>query len=156
MGIFGTNQPVRRSRIFSLHALNSLPFFRHMMKKILPLAALALLTGCEATFTNLTPKSQVRNASNLYQVEVAFNSSRQALRWDSIDAQIMVGPEFYKMRQTLGMDNRWEGLIPVPPGTNQVYYRYKFDFRYNAFGNSKPDSAVSGQYNLHILDQGKP
>jgi hypothetical protein len=57
------------------------------------------------------------------------------------------------MRPTLLMTNRWEGLIPVSPGTNLIHYRYKFDFQYNAVGPARPDSALSPQYSLRILDK---
>src|SRR2546425_11007637 len=108
-----------------------------MLKKfpvacLLPL--LLLVSGCATTFTNLTPQRQPRNANNLYPVEVALDSRQQTLRWDSIKPHIVVGREFYPMRPTLLMTNRWEGLVPVPPGTNLVHYRYKFNFDYNALG----------------------
>ena len=123
-----------------------------MLKKILPLLLVPLLAGCEATFTNLTPRQQSRNPDNQYPVEVSLNSRQQTLRWESIRPQIMVGNNYYPMRPTLMMKNRWEGLVPVPPGTNTVHYRYKFDFDYNAFGSPRADSALSPEYTLRILD----
>ncbi|MCU0785130.1 MAG: hypothetical protein MUF81_13995 [Verrucomicrobia bacterium] len=112
-----------------------------------------LLAGC-ATFTNLTPQRQARNANHLYPVEVAFNTRQQSLRWESIQPFVNVGADFYPMRPTLLMNNRWEGLVPVPPGTNTVRYRYKFDFKYNAVGNQpQNDSAISPEYSLRILDR---
>ena len=125
-----------------------------MLKKILPLLLLPLLlAGCTATFTNLTPKQQVRNANNLYPVEVAFNSRQQSLRWDSIKPQILIDGQFYPMRPTLLMTNRWEGLVPVPDGSSVVHYQYKFDFLNNAFGPAEPNSASSQVYTLRILGQ---
>ena len=110
-----------------------------------------LLAGC-ATFTNLTPQRQVRNANNLYPVEVAFNTRQQSLRWDSIQPFVNVGPDFFPMRPTLLMNNRWEGLVPVPPGTNTIRYRYKFDFKYNVVGDQpQSDSAISPEYTLRVL-----
>jgi hypothetical protein len=50
------------------------------------------------------------------------------------------------------MTNRWEGLVQVPAGTDVVHYRYKFDFSYNAMGGPKPDSALSPEYTLRILE----
>jgi hypothetical protein len=124
-----------------------------MLKKALPLLLLPLLfAGCRATFTNLTPQQQFRNTNNLYSVEVALDSRQQTLRWDSIKPQIVVGTEFYPMRPTLLMTNRWEGLVPVPARTNIVHYRYKFDYEYTAMGKPKPDSALSSEYTLRILD----
>lgn len=125
-----------------------------MLKKILPIAVLALLfTGCNATFTNLTPKQQVRNEDGLYPVEVALNTRQGTLRWDSIEASILVGKNLYPMRQTLLMPNRWEGFVPVPAYTNKVSYRYKMDFLYNDFGGPKKDSALSEPFHLLILDE---
>ncbi len=125
-----------------------------MLNKILPVALLAvLLTGCNATFTNLTPKQQVRNENGLYPVEVSMNTRQGTLRWDSIEPKILIGTNYYPMRATLLMSNRWEGLVPAPAGTNIVYYRYRLDFLYNDFGGPKPDSALSPQYRLLILDE---
>src|SRR5258706_245447 len=126
-----------------------------MFKKMLPVLGLPLLllVGVATSFTNLTPQHQVRTPSNLYQVEVAFTSPQQTLRWESIKPQIVSGSEFYTMRPTLLMTNRWEGLVPVPPGSKSVHYRYKFDFDYNAFGKPKADSALSPEYTLKILDK---
>src|SRR6266446_391853 len=125
-----------------------------MLKKFLPVLSLSLLlTGCNATLTNLTPQHQVRNANNLYPVEVALASRQQTLRWESIRPQIMVGTEYYSMRPTLLMTNRWEGLVPVPPASKVVQYRYKFDYRYNSMGGPLADSILSPEYTLRITDK---
>jgi len=123
-------------------------------KKLLPLLPALLLTGCAATFTNLTPQLQTRNASNLYPVEVAFDSRQQSLLWETIHPYVLANGELYPMRPTPMMRNRWEGLVPVPSGTNGVSYRYKFSYLYNTFGAPpQSDSTVSPAYKLQILDQ---
>ena len=125
-----------------------------MSKRFLPLCFAPLfLAGCTSVFTNLTPTVQPRNTNNLYSVEVAMTSRQQSLRWDSIRPQIVVGKDYYPMRPTPMMTNRWEGLVPVPPGTDQVHYHYKFDFDYNAFGSPRPDSATSPEFTLKISEQ---
>jgi len=132
--------------------------YRFMLMKsrsVLLLPLLLLISGCQATFTNLTPQHQERNANNLYPVEVSLNSRQQTLLWNSIKPQIVVGTEFYPMRPTRLMTNRWEGLVPVPAGTNLVHYRYKFDYNYNAMGAPRSDSALSTEYTLRILDNPK-
>jgi len=124
-----------------------------MLKKFLPLlVAPLLLVGCQATFTNLTPHQQLRTTNNLYRVEVALASRQQTLRWDSIKPKIVVGTDTYPMRPTLLMTNRFEGLVPVPASTSLIHYHYKFDFNYNAMGGPQPDSAVSSDYTLKVLD----
>ena len=124
-----------------------------MSKSLLPFLGFLLLTGCTSVFTDLTPQTQVRNTNNLYTVECSMNSRQQALRWDSIRPHILVGTEVYQMRPTLLMTNRWEGLVPVSPGTNLVHYRYKFDFEYNAMGGARANSALSPEYSLRVLDR---
>jgi hypothetical protein len=124
-----------------------------MLKKSLPLLSLSLLlAGCATQFTNLTPQQQVRETNNLYAVEVAFNTRQQTVRWQSIQPKVVVGTEFYEMRPTPFMTNRWEGLIPVPPDTSVVHYHYKFDFRYNRMGTPGNDNAVSRDYTLRIME----
>ena len=124
-----------------------------MLKKFLPALLVPLtLTGCTATFTNLTPLHQTRNTNNLYAVEVALTTRQQSLRWETIRPQVLVGDHSYPMRSTQLMTNRWEGLVPVPANANLIHYRYKFDFEYNTLGKPKPDSALSQEYTLQILD----
>ena len=125
-----------------------------MLKKSLPLLLLSLLlAGCATQLTNLTPLQQVRNDNNLYPVEVAFNTRQQTLRWQTIEPKIIVGSESYEMRPTPLMTNRWEGLIPVPPETRVVRYRYRFDYQYNRMGNPGMDNSISPEYTLRIIDQ---
>ncbi len=124
-----------------------------MFKRFLPVIFLPLLlTGCNATFTNLTPQRQERSTNNFYLVEVALASRQQTMRWDSIKPQIMICTKYYPMHPTLLMTNRWEGFVPVPAGSSQVNYRYKFDFHYNAMGAPRADSALSPEYTLRIID----
>ncbi len=123
-----------------------------MLKKLLPLLFVPLLMGCQATLTNLTPQTRTRNSDNLYMVEVALASRQQTLRWDSIKPQVVVGSDFYPMRPTKLMTNRWEGLLPVPSNANVIHYHYKFDFNYNAVGAPRSDSVLSKEYTLRIMD----
>jgi hypothetical protein len=129
----------------------TLPAYMRNLNTVWPVVLLPLvLAGCATTFTNLRPLLQERNADNQYPVEVAFDSSRQTLRWESIRPRIIVGTEAYPMQPTPLMTNRWEGFVPVPPGATVVRYHYKFDFTYNSFGQPKADSVVSSEYTLRI------
>ncbi len=125
-----------------------------MLKKFLAVLPLLLLAGCATSFTRLTPLEQPRNPNNLYPVEVVFNSSQQSLRWESIQPNVLVNGVLYPMRPVPMMQNRWDGFVPVPPGTNSVSYRFKFDYLYNSFGQPpKPNSSFSPAYKLTIIDQ---
>ncbi len=124
-----------------------------MSKKSLPVLLLSLLlAGCATEITNLSSLHQQRNPNNLYPVEASFNSRQQTIRWQSIQPHILVGTESYDMRPVPLVSNRWEGLIPVPTGTRNVEYRYKFDYQYNRMGAPGTDSALSRKYMLQILD----
>ena len=124
------------------------------LSSVLLLALLAAGCSTTATITNLTPQEEFRNANGLYPVDAALASKQQTLRWNTIRPQVVVETEFYPMRPTPLMTNRWETLVPVPPDRNVVYYRFKFDFDYNDFGSpGKSDSKLSQVYRLHIIDK---
>jgi hypothetical protein len=124
-----------------------------MWKKIVPVVPALLLVGCATTFTRLSPLEQPRNAYNQYPVEVAFNTSQQSLRWDSIKPYVLVNGDLYPLRPVKMLTNRWEGFVPVPAGNNTVSYRFKFDYLYNSFNSApKPDSAWSPSYQLKVTD----
>jgi hypothetical protein len=126
-----------------------------MLKKFLPLLPVLLLVGCTtAAFTRLTPNQQPRNPDNLYPVEAAFDTQEQALRWDSIQAYILVNGQSIPMRQVPMVKDRWEGLLPLPAGASSINYRFKFDYLYNNFASApKPNSISSKLYTLKIVDQ---
>ena len=125
-----------------------------MWKKSLLLLPVLLLAGCAtATFTRLTPNAQPRNANNLYPVEAIFTSQQQSLRWDSIKAYVLVNGQTLPLRPVPLVQNRCEGLLPVPAGVNAVNYRFKFDYLYNNFGTApKPNSVSSKVYTLKVMD----
>ena len=120
-------------------------------KKFLPLVPALLLAGCASTFTRLTPLEQPRNPDNVYPVEVAFNTSQQSLRQDSIKPFVVVNGVPSRLQAVPMVQNRWQGYISVPPNTNSVHYRFKFDYLYNSIGSApKPNSAYSPEYRLRI------
>jgi hypothetical protein len=126
-----------------------------MLKKFLPLLPMVLLAGCvSGTFTRLTPNEQPRNPNNLYPVEVEFNSTQQALRWDSIKSYVIVNGQPAPMHPVPLVKNRWEGLVQVPPGAGSVQYKFKFDYLYNNFGTvPQPNSEASRMFTLKVLEQ---
>lgn len=133
-----------------------LTYLGDMLKKFLPFLPILLLAGCSTTgqFTRLTPNAQPRNVNNLYPVEVAFDSKQQALRWESIKPFVIVNGEPLPLRPVPMVENRWEGLVPVPPGQNTVNYKFKFDYLYNAFDKApQPNSESSRTYTLTVVDQ---
>lgn len=125
------------------------------LKNFLLLLPVLLLAGCATgKFTRLSATQQPRNPDNLYPVEVAFTSKQQSLRLDSIQPYVLVDGQAFPLRPVPVVQNRWEGLIPVPPTKKVATYRFKFDYLYNAFGKDpQRDSAWSPSYSLKIVGQ---
>lgn len=139
-------------------ALTATSETRSTMRKTLQfggLLAAALLVGCgtTSTVTQLSPRTQTRNAEGLYPVEVEFRSNMQALRKETLKPYLQVGENSYPMRRTPRLAHRWETLLPVPATTNAVTYRVKVDFEYNSFPSPKPDSVLSQPYQLQIREK---
>ncbi|HEY3763023.1 MAG TPA: hypothetical protein VGN23_14860 [Verrucomicrobiae bacterium] len=124
------------------------------MKKFLLLLPVLLMAGCATQFTRLSPLEQPRNANNFYPVEVEFDSNQQAMRLDTIKPYVLVDGELYPLHQVPLLNNRWEGFVSVPTTSDEVDFRFKFDYLYNNFGSQpKPSSAYSPLYKMKILDQ---
>ena len=119
------------------------------------LLAAALLAGCgtTSTITQLSPRTQTRNAEGLYPVEIEFRSNLQALKKETLKPYLQVGESNYPMRRTQRMEHRWETLLPIPASTNRVDYRVKVDFEYNAIPVAKPDSVLSAPYQLQVREK---
>jgi hypothetical protein len=123
-----------------------------MKKFLLLLLTPFLFVGC-STITNLTPATQPRNATGLYPIEAKWDSRQQSIRPQSFKPSVMVGLESYPMRKTPLMKNRWETLVPISADKNMINYRFKFDFEYNAIPQPRPDSILSREYQLGIVDR---
>lgn len=119
------------------------------------LMAAALLIGCgtTSTITQLSPRTQTRNAEGLYPVEIEFRSNMQALKKETLKPYLQVGENNYPMRRTPRMEHRWETLLPVPATTNLVNYKVKVDFEYNAIPVAKSNSVLSAPYQLQIREK---
>jgi hypothetical protein len=116
------------------------------------LLALALtLGGCATTtLTNLTATAQPRNPNNLYLIEYQWDTTKQAVRPDSIKPVVITGFETYEMRQVLNMSNRWEALVPIPLTKNSLTYSFKVEYEFNRFGKPGKSSVRSPDYTLTI------
>lgn len=119
------------------------------------LLAAAMMAGCgtTSTVTQLSPRTQTRNAEGLYPVEIEFRSNMQALRKETLKPYLQVGEDNYPMRRTPRMEHRWETLLPVPATNSLVNYKVKVDFEYNAIPSPKPDSVLSPPYQLQIREK---
>jgi hypothetical protein len=121
---------------------------------LLFLLSFLLFAGCVSTSTtNLTPSRQVRSPDGLYPFEVAWKSTQQSLKDESLKAYLIMGHDTYPMEPTKVVKNRWETQIPIPADVKFVTYRYKFDFEFYGIGNPKKDSKLSPSYELKIVDK---
>jgi hypothetical protein len=124
-----------------------------LMRKFAWIAAIVAvaLTGCATSrITNLTTSRQPRNATGLYPVEFAWDSSQQTIIEGSVKPYVLIGFDSYPMRPALNIRNRWETVIPVAADKNTVIYRFKVDYEYRAFGKPQKSSRLSPDYRLDI------
>lgn len=126
-----------------------------MRKFSLFAALLALIVaGCAGSrVTNLTTTRVPRNATGLYPVEFVWDSNQQTIIPGTIKPYAVVGYEFYPMRPSLGISNRWETVIPAGPDKNSVIYNFKVEYEYRTFGKPAKSSKLSPSYKLEILDK---
>jgi hypothetical protein len=111
------------------------------------------LTGCSTTtMTNLTPSRLPRKDNNQYTFEVDYNTRQQSLIQESMQGYVIVDGERYPMQRVPMLNNRWEGIVPVPPDQEVVTYRYRFDYQYRGIPEARRDSKESSYHQLFILD----
>jgi hypothetical protein len=116
--------------------------------------AAVVLSGCTTSrVTNLTTTRHPRNATGLYPVEFVWDTSQQTVIEGSIKPYVVVGYDFYPMRPSLGISNRWETVIPVPADKNSVFYHFKVDYQYRTFGKPEKSSKLSPSYRMDIVDK---
>lgn len=124
------------------------------LKAWVPLTLLILGTGCLSTrITNLTPRQVARPPDGLVSLEAHWDSTLRAIREDSFRPYVVVGGQTYPMQRTPLTSNRWEALVPVPPGQRFVNYYFKFDYEVQGLGKRRPDSRLSAGYQLEILER---
>lgn len=111
-----------------------------------------LLAGC-STVTNLTPSQHIRNDTALYPFEVEWVSKQKALLPETVKAYVIIDFDSYPMERTRFMKNRWETLVPVPAETQELTYRYKFDYQYQGMPAPRADSKLSPPYQLTIIER---
>jgi hypothetical protein len=126
-----------------------------MRKFALIVAVCALvLSGCVTSqITNLTATRLPRNASGVYPVEFAWDSSQQSIIESSIKPSVIIGTDVYPMRPALSIANRWETVIPIPADKNFTVYHFKVDYQYRDFGRVEKSSRLSNSYRLDIVDK---
>lgn len=124
-----------------------------IIQPALAFAIVILFSGCTTTISNLTPSQLERNPNNLYPFEVTFDTKQKTVRDQSLKPFVMIGTQLYPMQAAPMLKNRWEAQVPIAASTNHVYYRYKFDYNYDRFGNPGEGSRLSPTYQLEIVDK---
>lgn len=126
------------------------------MRKLALFAALlsVFLSGCATSrVSNLTPTRYPRNATGMYPIEFQWDSNQQTQIPTSIKPYVVIGYDFYPMRPSLGISNRFETVIPIGPDKNSVIYSFKTEYEYRTFGKPQKSSKLSPSYKLEIVDK---
>mgnify|MGYP001179849852 FL=1 len=115
------------------------------------LLSLFLLVGCiHQKITNLTPGALPRNNSGFYPVEIIWESNQHTVRHETVKPHVMIGTNSFAMKHTQLMTNRWEALVPVGPAANELRYRIKVNWQYNAVPVPAANSQLSEEFLLRI------
>ncbi len=110
-----------------------------------------LFMGCVyQRITNLTPGALPRNVSGFYPVEIIWESNQSTVRHESVKPQVMIGTNSFAMKNTQLMTNRWEALVPIGPAANELRYRIKVNWKYNAIPVPSANSQLSEEFILRI------
>ncbi|HTI70768.1 MAG TPA: hypothetical protein VMF06_12435 [Candidatus Limnocylindria bacterium] len=129
------------------------------MKEVLAaslVAATVLIAGCsnlsttQVSNTNLTPRQVPANPNSIYLFETTFDSIRRGVDPSSVKVWVMVDTQLYPMARVPNTANRFEALVPLPPGRTNIPYKYKFEFAYPGVGTRLVNSDLSPEYRLVI------
>jgi hypothetical protein len=117
---------------------------------VVPAVLLALAgTGCTGSRnTNLTPRDLPAAPDSSYLFETSFDSHRRGVDPASVKAWVMLDLALYPMQRVPNTDSRFEALVPLPLGRNNIPYRYKFEFAYPGTLNRQFNSTWSQEYRL--------
>ena len=89
----------------------------------------------------------------MYPIEFVWDSNQQSIIPGSIKPFVMIGYDFYPMRPSLGISNRWETVIPVPAEKTSIIYQFKVEYQYRDFGKPQKSSRLTASYRLEIMDR---
>jgi hypothetical protein len=125
------------------------------MKMALALVGAALLAavgaGCAGSRnTNLTPRTLPATPESSYLFETTFDSRRRGVDPASAKAWVMLGQELYPMQRVPNTENRFEALVPLPPGQTYWPYKYKFEYEYPSTLSRERNSTWSQEYRLVV------
>lgn len=114
------------------------------------LGVLLALTGCTPVYTNLTPRTAVQKAPDVYHFEVQWDTSQRGANTADVKAYVVIGENFYPMERVGGTKERWEVDVPITGEKTIVPYRYKFDYTFPTILNRLPESSYSAPYFLDL------
>ncbi len=116
----------------------------------LMLAGCAEISTTKASNTNLTPRTIPADAGSNYLFETTFDSIRRNVDPASVKAWVMIEAQLYPMSRVPNTLNRFEALVPLPPGKSYLVYRYKFEFGYPGLGTKEVNSDWSPEYRMVV------
>jgi hypothetical protein len=120
------------------------------------MAATVVLAGCaevsttKVSNTNLTPRTIPTDAGSTYLFETTFESIRRSVDPSSVKAWVMLETQLYPMARVPNTLDRFEALVPLPPGKTYLVYKYKFEFSYPGLGTHEVNSDWSQEYRMVV------
>ena len=121
------------------------------ISRIICLLSVSLFLGCvQTTITNLTPRRMPRSNTGFYPVEMIWQSNQTALRRETVKPVVLIGTNAYPMKRTQLLTNRWETLVPIGIKANELRYRIKVNWQFNAIPVPQANSQLSQEFLLQV------
>lgn len=113
-------------------------FAGRRLPALLGLLALVTLTGCEMSFTNLTPATLPQNPSHIYTITATFVPKQRSVIPESVQPRIIIDGRSYNMTRSTAASNVWEFDYQLPPGRTTASYYFICEFAVKAGEGSAP------------------
>lgn len=112
---------------------------------------LLVLTGCNFTVTNLTPKSVPANPSQIYTITASFHPKTQQVLTNTIKPRIVIDGQFYPMNKSVAGSDIWEFDYQLPVGRTYANYYFICNYQMEGQTTSNPNEISSELQSLQII-----
>ncbi len=113
---------------------------------------LLLVSGCDVTLTNLTPRSVNATPSRTYTLSVGVDSRNNAMDRNSMQMHVVVDGERRSMKPSLVTPNVFEYDYRMPSGQNEARYFYVLDYNLVDRSEVRARQIMGTLQELHPLD----
>lgn len=112
---------------------------------------LLVLTGCNFTVTNLTPRTVPANPSHIYTITASFHPKTQRILASSIQPRIIIDGQSYPMTKNSAGTDIWEFDYQLPAGRDAASYYFICNYQMEGQTDSAPAEIYSDMQSLQVI-----